>query len=68
MAGILERGEPKAMLMEWTPSRYHNAETFLGCIKGAGFSVQAVDADGDLRPPPDDLTTMAGHTDLWLER
>lgn len=68
MSKILERGEPKAMLMEWTPSRYEAPADFLSRIMSAGFRAMVVDADGDLKPPPDDLTTMSGHTDLWLER
>lgn len=68
MSKLLERGEPKAMLMEWTPSCYEAPADFLSRITSAGFRVMVVDADGNLKPPPDDLMTMSGHTDLWLER
>lgn len=68
MKGILARGEPKAMLMEWTPHLYANPGEFLDEIRGQGFRVHLVDGAGELQDPVGDITTIEGHLDLWLDR
>lgn len=68
MEKLLARGEPRSMLLEWTPSKYPDAGTFLESIKAAGFSVGVVNADGDVKPPEGDITKIEKHLDLYLSR
>jgi FkbM family methyltransferase len=68
MSGLLARGEPQAMLMEWTPSKYENAALFFSEIQKEGFKVSEVDGAGMLKAPRADLVTMQGYADLFLER
>ena len=68
MEKILKRGEPKAMLMEWAPSRYDDPKRFFDQIRHDGFSVSVVDSSGGLQKPVGDITAIEGHHDLWLER
>lgn len=68
MAGLLQSGQPLAMLMEWTPRKYSDPEGFLRAITHQGFKVSLVDGAGALQNPVGDITKLDGHTDLWLER
>ncbi len=71
MSGLVARGEPKAILMEWSPWRYRAPTAFLREIQSAGFRVGVVDGSGDIQAPVGDITSLTkenGHLDLWLER
>jgi hypothetical protein len=69
MSGLLERGEPKAIMMEFTPRAYADARGFLLTIEEAGFQILEVASTGLLRET--DLGELAGRADwvpIWLKR
>jgi FkbM family methyltransferase len=68
MEDLFARGEPLAMLMEWTPKKYADPNGLLDAIQREGFKVSLVDGAGALQKPVGDITELDGHTDLWLER
>ncbi len=68
MRRLIERGDPKAVLMEWAPKRYEAPREFLQQIARDGFRVHVVDGSGDLQKPVGDITEIDGHLDLWLDR
>lgn len=69
MQGLFESQKPpRAMLMEWTPSRYERPGEFLEEIRGRGYDVHAIDPQGNPQKVAHDISGVEGHLDLWLAR
>ena len=69
MSGLLDRGEPKAIMMEFTASAYPDARGFLKTIEGSGFEISEVASSGLLENV--DLGKLAecrDWTPIWLSR
>jgi FkbM family methyltransferase len=69
MKQMLARGEPRCLLMEWTPWKYKDAAGFRAEIEKSGYRIGVVDAAGGVQAPAGDIAALTdGHLDLWLER
>jgi len=60
MRGMLERGHPMTVFLEFNPSRYTDGAGFLAEILGWGFSLSLIDLETGPRPI-DTATALAGN-------
>ena len=49
MSGILARGQPLTVFMEFTVCRYADPQGFLDEILGEGFTLELIDYQGGIR-------------------
>lgn len=69
--GGMRELRPKAVLLEWTPSKYgqDRARAFLQEMRSDGYVVSLVDQHGELASAQDEkLLSVAGWEALWVER
>lgn len=67
MTGILARGNPLTVFMEFTVGRYPDPAGFLAEILGEGFAIGLIHHDGQIRPvSPEELLGGSHHIDHML--
>ncbi|RBM07048.1 FkbM family methyltransferase [Novacetimonas cocois] len=66
MQGILGRGKPLSIILEFTPDRYADPMTFLDSFLQAGFDLSQITASGRQPVTPDDIMKDPANIDRML--